>query len=349
MRRYDLVSGILLILSIVDFALAAPVSAQEKHQENADVVHVPTEDVINVLGKRWEEDLEKLGEEFLKTGGKLVESSSSVPSGVDDHGWTNVVQPPAAPNPAPSATNLDPSKDPSRSGCSWKRSPWARGSCWSALMDPESWLGPNLDDEGVNENGEEMKLNLRPQYHPVGPGGFGMGYGLTTPLLPQRIPKPDPKPLKDPDDDFDWDSWLNAPDPPPRSPPKEFGAAHWSKVDPAHPPSTSGYGPSPPLSMPEENEAVTPPSAAPDLEPQKEPESEVLNEAPPRLDPELHLDPQSLSTDSQLADDADLQAARYAAKGKAKESRRIHGTARDVGNAVQRELQPAERSLDSRE
>ena len=269
MRRYDLVSGILLILSIVDFALAAPVSAQERHQEDADVVQVPTEYVINVLGKRWQEDLEKLGEEFLKPGGKPVESSSSAPSGLDDHGSTNVVQPPAAPNPAQSAINPDPSKDPSRSGCSWKRSPWARGSCWSAVMDPESWLGPNLD-------GEEMKFNLRPQYHPVGPGG--MGFGLTTPLLPQRIPKPNPRPLIDPwaDDGFDWDSWLNAPDPPPRSPPKEFGAAHWSKVDPAHPPSTSGYGPSPPL--PKENEAVTPPSTAPDLEPQKEPEYEVLNE-----------------------------------------------------------------------
>jgi hypothetical protein len=42
----------------------------------------------------------------------------------------------------------------------------------------------------------------------------------------------------------------------------------------------------------------------------------------------------------------DLQAALYAAKGKGKESRRISGTARDVRNAVQRELLPDGMSLD---
>jgi hypothetical protein len=63
-------------------------------------------------------------------------------------------------------------------------------------------------------------------------------------------------------------------------------------------------------------------------------------------DPELHLDYESLSIDFQPVDP---QVAIYAAKGKAKESRRISGTARDVGNAAQRELQPVERSLDTGE
>jgi hypothetical protein len=62
-----------------------------------------------------------------------------------------------------------------------------------------------------------------------------------------------------------------------------------------------------------------------------------------QVDPELDLDHQSLGADSQPVD---LQAATYAAKGKAKVSRRISGTATDVRNAAQRELQPAERSLD---
>jgi hypothetical protein len=78
MRRYDIISGILLILSIIDFALAAPVSAQEKGQENNDVVYKPTEDVITVLGTRWEEDLEKLGEDFLKTGEKPVSRQTQI-------------------------------------------------------------------------------------------------------------------------------------------------------------------------------------------------------------------------------------------------------------------------------
>jgi hypothetical protein len=69
-----------------------------------------------------------------------------------------------------------------------------------------------------------------------------------------------------------------------------------------------------------------------------EPGHEVV--APPSTDPEN----QWLSTDSPPEG---LQAIIYAAaKGKAKDSRHISGTARDVGNLAQRELQPAERSLD---
>ena len=41
MRRYDIVFGIILILYIIDFALAAPVLVQEKRQAYADVVHTP--------------------------------------------------------------------------------------------------------------------------------------------------------------------------------------------------------------------------------------------------------------------------------------------------------------------
>jgi hypothetical protein len=51
--------------------------------------------------------------------------------------------------------------------------------------------------------------------------------------------------------------------------------------------------------------------------------------------PELQLDHQSLGTDPQ----PDLSAAAYAAKGKAKVSRRVSGTAIDVGNVAERELQ----------
>ena len=41
----------IFILSIIDFALAAPVLVQEKRQACVDVVHIP-KDVISVLGKR---------------------------------------------------------------------------------------------------------------------------------------------------------------------------------------------------------------------------------------------------------------------------------------------------------
>jgi hypothetical protein len=54
MRLYSMVSGILLILPIIDFAVAAPVRLQEKRQAGADVVHIP-EDATTMLGKRGED------------------------------------------------------------------------------------------------------------------------------------------------------------------------------------------------------------------------------------------------------------------------------------------------------
>ena len=93
-----------------------------------------------------------------------------------------------------------------------------------------------------------------------------------------------------------------------------------SSVDPLSPPSTSGYAPSPP-----------------------EAEPEVVNPSPPTS----NLGSLSLSADSQPVDAQ--AAAIYAAKGKAKVSRHISGTGIDVENAVQRELQPGERSLDQGE
>jgi hypothetical protein len=118
MCRCDIVSGILLILSIIDFALAAPVLVQknlEKRQTSVDVVHIP-KDVITVLGKRGNEELEKFTEEYFKSVGKPFESSdahassssasSSAPPG-PDQGLTNVVLRPA-PDPASSSANPRP-------------------------------------------------------------------------------------------------------------------------------------------------------------------------------------------------------------------------------------------------
>jgi hypothetical protein len=60
MRRYNIVSRIILIITVIAFALAAPVLVQEKSQAGIDVVHVPG-DVITVLGKRiLEEDFDVL-------------------------------------------------------------------------------------------------------------------------------------------------------------------------------------------------------------------------------------------------------------------------------------------------
>jgi hypothetical protein len=54
MCRYNIVSRILLIITVITFALAAPALIQEKRQACVDGVHAP-EDVITVLRKRARE------------------------------------------------------------------------------------------------------------------------------------------------------------------------------------------------------------------------------------------------------------------------------------------------------
>ena len=315
MRRYDIVSGILLILSIIDFALPAPVLVQEKRQERVDVVHIP-KDVITVLGKRWEEDLEKLGEEYLKTGGKPVESSSSAPLG-PDHGSTNIAQLPA-PSPASPTANPDPSMKPlsCSSSTSSRQGLWARGNCFGVpWADVKASLVNSWSHKG--------------DYLLIGPlstpslTGPSMNHELTWAEAVQRKPNLNSRPSIDPsaDPDFDWEYWMNAEDPPPTRPalPKEFGQAHKYQVDPENPPSTSGYAPSPPLTEHEHEVLTNPPS--PNLgSPPKVPENELVPGPPSSTDPELHLDHQSSNADSQPVD---LQAAIYAGRKRKRRSRAI--------------------------
>ena len=79
MRLYDIVSGILFIVSIIDFALAAPVLVQEKRQACLYVVQIP-KDVITVLEKRVDEgaqELERLLDKYFKAIGNPAESSDA--------------------------------------------------------------------------------------------------------------------------------------------------------------------------------------------------------------------------------------------------------------------------------
>ena len=167
-HRYNIISGIVLILSVIYFALAAPVLVQEKRQASVDVVHMP-KDMRIVLGKRMDEDpneFSRLMEEHFKMFRKPVESSSSAPP-QPDHGSTNVVQAPVPdqalsdahassnsappgpdhgsknvvqdppPNPASSAANPSPLMEPSES------SPSSSASSETSLSDhPEDleWM-----------------------------------------------------------------------------------------------------------------------------------------------------------------------------------------------------------------
>jgi hypothetical protein len=265
MRRYDIISGILLILSIIDFALPAPVLVQEKRQERVDVVHIP-KDVITVLGRRGREDeLEKLWEGYfdnlvnLEESGNLESpsshSSSSSPS-EPDHGSTNVVQAPA-PNPLSSTANPDPA--------------------WDFM--------PSYKDD--------YELNW-PHYTPT-----SSGYGSDREFMKAHAPQPNhPMPSTDSDSstnpDLDWDYLMNLEDPPPPRPasPKVFGQAHKYQAG-VNRPSTSGYAPSPP--EPEHEVVTNQPS--PNQGSPKDPKDEVDPGSPPSPDPELHLDHQPLSAD----------------------------------------------------
>ena len=63
--RFSTVPGILLIVSIVDFALAAPVLVQEKPQAYADMADIPKYPV-NVLVRQMDE-IEEAGGGYIKT------------------------------------------------------------------------------------------------------------------------------------------------------------------------------------------------------------------------------------------------------------------------------------------
>src|SRR6266849_10130625 len=97
MRRYDIVAGILLILSIIEFALAAPALVQEKRQARTDVVDIP-KDVVTVLGERGEPEdaaFERLFKYILHQQHEAAGVESESSSSGSDHESTNVVQPPA--------------------------------------------------------------------------------------------------------------------------------------------------------------------------------------------------------------------------------------------------------------
>lgn len=118
MRLRDILTGTLLILSIIDLDLAAPVPVQGGIQAHDDEVHIP-KNLTTVLEKRWDEELEKLAEGYFKTSGKPIDQSGEHSSSQPDHGPTNVVQPPE-PNQASSTTNpdqasMEPSCSPSSS------------------------------------------------------------------------------------------------------------------------------------------------------------------------------------------------------------------------------------------
>jgi hypothetical protein len=201
MRRYDVVSGILLILSIIDFAefaLAAPVLVQEKRQACVDMVHKP-KDVITVLGKRGLEDIEKLVGDFFNTGVKPIDSSDAhASSGSAPHG----------PNPASSTAN-----------------PGLQGA-WGESGDP-------LPEDQWSYKGDDE--SHEPTYYTPASSVYGSDHELTE--ADAHAPQPNPNSGPSADSYFDWNYWF--PPPPRPASPTEFGQAQAEHVHQPNPgPST---------------------------------------------------------------------------------------------------------------
>jgi hypothetical protein len=100
MRRYNVVSRILLILTVITFVLAAPAPVRDKRQACVEAVQKP-EDVKTVLGKRVGEDLEWLWYEF---GLRYHENGGEIPNPAGIH--LEPAPPPYVPPPNPAEVHV---------------------------------------------------------------------------------------------------------------------------------------------------------------------------------------------------------------------------------------------------
>ena len=277
MRRYGIVSRILFILSIIDFALAAPVLVQGKRQARIDVVHRP-KIMMTALSKRgWEPgELEKLVDDIFNTGIKPIDSSdghappSSVPPG-PDHGSTNVEQRPG-PNPAPSTANpalLNELPSPSSVQGAWG-DPLSEEGQWSFKGDDGSYGPPyhrpwSPEYSSDHELTEAHAQHLNPNPEPKDDSYTDWNYWTRPPLLKPLSPTPEefsqahenqvehvqqPNPGSSADSDFDWNHWQNHEDPPPMGPgssaDSDFDWNHWQNhEDPPPPRPVSSKPPNP--------------------------------------------------------------------------------------------------------
>jgi hypothetical protein len=159
----------------------------------------------------------------------------------------------------------------------------------------------------------------------------------------QLGPNPNKRPLTAPDPDVDW----NGPTSKRPAWSKESGQAHEDQAEGHVQQMNSGSSTDSDVDWNYLMNVEDPPP----LRPASSKPSNPGPSNPAPSNPSLPTEPPSTaeSTDPELNPDGQetaRQAAIYAEKGKAKQLRHVSGTARDVANATQKELQPAERSLD---
>jgi hypothetical protein len=218
MRWSDIVSGIILILSISDFTLAAPLLGREKLHACVDVVHTGIHKDMPVMGKRGKEDIDKLAKiasDYFEKWGKpdwwpeAHDSSSSAPPGPDQGSTVDVKAP--EPNPASPPANPHPVLE-------------------SSIPSPKAHLMPGVEEDELNESDYEWLFasDSENELHAIASQTstkFDLDHALTGEHVAQ--PKPNPGPSAGADPDFDWEYWMKLANPPRKRPvsPKEFGQA----------------------------------------------------------------------------------------------------------------------------
>jgi hypothetical protein len=329
MRQVYIFSGILLILPIIDFAVAAPVLVQEKRQAGVNVVQI-REDAVPMLWKRADE-LEKM---FLMDEGyidRLKESlnarpsSSSRPSG-PNQGWTDVEKPlpsiPEKPSPISSpGSDLEP---PSPESLTKSGYDLMEGDGPSRTSSLGSWTMSDADHELVGEHALPNTGSSTESSH----GSTEVHAPLSSPVFPTWF-HPDPG-LMDP---------VHAPQP-------NLGPSNLrpsTELDPDHK-LVVGEPPSTESDVDREYRMVHPTLSSSDSASLADSDHEMAGVSP--SSPALSTNPnrRSMGADTRLKN---FQVVSGALKRNAKESRHISGTARDLlnaGYAAQRELQ-RERSL----
>jgi hypothetical protein len=240
MRRYDIVSGILLVLPIVDFALAAPILVQEK-QRRASVDLVPRpKDVITVFGKRWMEGIdEDAADRFMREYFADLLHPAEAP-GVQA---PSIAQHPPLleaglyelyPWMRPSSSSTVPVPPPSPPQTGGLRVSFPNGQSTADLPEQHGTSNAIVDNGGSN-NGDDM--SHWSQHSPT-----SSGHDSDRALLDAHPPpQPNhPLPTTDSEMNFDRNNWMN---PGHSSPPRPASA-----TEPGHevvtPPSTGHENPS---------------------------------------------------------------------------------------------------------
>jgi hypothetical protein len=224
MSRYNTVPLILLILSIIDFSLAAPVLIPEQCHVCVDVVHVVPKDVITVLGKRGDrlEEMVKLFEKF--DNWFWGESGSS-----------SAVRPPSSSAPLESGYGSMPEHVPPGSAAPSTESNWDLESLvWhpptsstvpsteseSEHDPPPSFESesdhdppPSLESESDHDLPSSLEsvsdLDSEPKEPPPSPESYG--YSHTLPSSPEWLTEPEHWYTPPSSPDPDWSTISNAP------------------------------------------------------------------------------------------------------------------------------------------